>query len=247
LRLGLATLRIPEICGRVCDYYVVLEKSSRALSFLVSALLLAHLLCLGGLLGLSWSQLQGWSMALPSLGGLAGILLVLAVAALAATHLAGWLLQQWSSPDSLLWRLLAQFRQGQSCLVARSLYQYLLNLGLCVQSNFAIERSATLCARAESVIWIRGVYLEIADALKGGAVLSLAFRNSGLLALTSIGPLPPRSVNGGVNQLWSPGITDVVKLSFQQQLGHMLRYVAAMLFLISILILWVAVKLVSGL
>ena len=51
LKLGLATLRIPEICGRACDYYAAIERSSRFLSFGDVCAVLHLSLSLAGLAG----------------------------------------------------------------------------------------------------------------------------------------------------------------------------------------------------
>lgn len=228
LKLGLATLRIPEICGRACDYYAAIERSSRFLSFGVFVLFFIWSLSLAGLAGTAVFIHLGGSGLIPSGSGLLVALGVALVVAAAGRQWGGRLLTQWSSPDSRLWQLFSVLSLGKSCLVARSLHQYLLNLGLCVQSNFDIVRSARLCAKAESVPWIRQTYLDIAAQLQAGQTLSQAFVHSGLLAMTSIGPLPART-EGESSALWSPGITDVVKAAYQRQLWLLVRLLVAAL------------------
>ncbi len=234
LRLGLATLRIPEICARICDYYVVLERSTRALSYLLLVLLSVLWLGLGALLFTLWTRHLGWDDGTLRLLGPASIGVSLVGSGVGAAFLSGVLLTQWSAPDSRLWRLLGGFRMGRSCLVARSLYQYLLNLGLCVQCGFDIQRSVRLCAGAEAVPWIRQRYLAIDEALRGGGSLSAAFLGSGLLGMTRIETLPTRTASGAAQPLWSAGITDVVKSAFQQQLWPLFRIVAAALSILTL-------------
>ncbi|MBK8973974.1 MAG: hypothetical protein IPM37_22385 [Hahellaceae bacterium] len=233
LKLGLATLRIPEVCGRACDYYAALERSSRFLSFGLFVLISLWSLSFAAWVGSEVSMRLGGEGLVPLASGALSALGVFLVVASMGRRWAGCLLTQWSSPDSRLWQGLSVLRLGKSCLVARSLHQYLLNLGLCVQSNFDIVRSARLCAKAESVPWVRQAYLDIASALQSGQPFSQAFVQSGLLAVTNIGPLPART-EGESGALWSPGITDVVKAAYQRQLWLLVRLLVAALSILTL-------------
>lgn len=213
LTLGLATMRIPQMAARICDYYAAVEPSSRRLA-LLSAWGMGITLLFVGLSGLFFWP---WAMA--------AVLL-----ALLAKPLARIWLFQWSQPDTFLWSLLEKGKPGRSCLVLRSLHQYLLNLGLCVQSGQTMERSTQLCADAEPVARLRDRYKVVASDVAGGAALSKAVAGSGMLMMARLERLPVVKADASQG-LWSPGIIDAVRSSFVEQLSSRLRWVLTFLLL----------------
>lgn len=242
LKLGLATLRIPEVCARLCDYYRVIEPSSRRLVWCLLAIVVAWWLLPAIVLlvalvadGAATGGASGLNAMWP------GLALALALG-LGSLALPRRILQAWISPDSWAWRGLMRWPLGRACQVARSLHQYLLNLGLCVQCGLDIVRAARLSGKAESVGWIRERYLGVATRLEQGETFSSAFVQSGLLSLTTLEPLAPGSAAG--NGLWSPGVTDIVRQSCVRQLARLMGLLGPLLIVglllpLMALLLWV--------
>lgn len=210
LKIGLATLRIQEVAARICDCYVLLENSGRRIAtFNAIGVFLLLLLFAGVGLTAAFSEQDTGSLAWIT-GGIcvAGLFCV--------PWWSRFILGQWMQVDSSLWRLLTLFPVGRSCVTVRSLHQYLLNLGLCVQCGFDLGRTTRLSAQAEPVGWLRRRYQRIAEAVGRGEPLSRSVAASGLLAQADIREMP--APDEGRKELWNPGVIDAVRAAYQRQL-----------------------------
>ncbi len=207
IQLGLATLKIGEVFARLCDYYALIAGISKY--FL---LWFVGFWCLLGLTGAYLGANLVADKSSVSVGFAATVL----------TLAFGWfvlpgILQQWIVPNSVVWQFAVYLPRMRSLVVARSVYQYLLNLGLCVQSGMDLSRSLKVSAKSEPIDWLRQRYLGVAEDVAAGAPISKAFIGSGILSETRI----VVSTDAGGKKpgnLWEPGITDVVRQSFSQQL-----------------------------
>ncbi|WLQ11825.1 hypothetical protein O5O45_19030 [Hahella aquimaris] len=213
IQFGLATLRIAEVFARLCDYYVLIGRSSRQLSawvagsWLLACFTLAYLMYFFGFgAQASWMSL-GSGAALMVVGIGVGV------------RLAPTLLGNWVAPDSRFWNQASRLPQIRSLVVARSVYQYLLNLGLCVQAGMDLPRTLGVCAKSEPVDWLRQRYHLVAASVGKGMNLSKAFLESGVLSETRITAHPEQS-KGKPARLWDPGIIEVVRQSFDEQLRY---------------------------
>ena len=207
IQFGLATLKITEVFSRLCEYYVLIGQSSARLIWWAAGLWL--LLCFtGGYLTyvLAPAETALW-------GGGITIACLLLVGYLSSSVI----MANWVAPDSRFWRLAARLPQFRSLVVARSVYQYLLNLGLCIQGGMDLSRSLNVCAKSEPISWLRQRYQGVATDVAGGTQISKAFIASGILAETRF-TAQPRDQQGPAGKLWEPGITDVVRQSYIDQL-----------------------------
>jgi len=227
IQLGLATLKITEVFSRLCEYYVLIGRCSTRLIWWAVGLWL--LFCFtGGYLT--------YVIAPPviALWGGVGISACLVLVGYLSSSV---IMASWIAPDSSFWRLAAKFPQWRSLVVARSVYQYLLNLGLCIQGGMDLSRSLNVCAKSEPVCWLRQRYQGIASDVAGGTQISKAFIASGILAEIKF-TAQSRDQHGSVGKLWEPGITDVVRQSYIDQL-EFTSAVLPVLPLILLAVVWV--------
>ncbi|OZG71177.1 hypothetical protein BTA51_22670 [Hahella sp. CCB-MM4] len=227
IQFGLATLKIEEVFARLCEYYVMIgQPTGRLMRW--TAGLWGLLSFTGGYLGY---VLAPEDMALWSGAGVFVMLLVFGVL-VAAPAMGGWV-----APDSGFWRLASWLPQFRSLVVARSVYQYLLNLGLCIQGGMDLSRSLKICAKSEPIGWLRQRYQGVASDVANGNQISKAFIASGILAETKL-TAQPKGHQAPGGKLWEPGITDIVRQSFTDQLDFAARFLPFLL-LIPLAVVWV--------
>ena len=209
IKFGLATLKIAEVFARLCDYYVLVGKASRKLlywsvggwvllSLLVSNLAMVHFKQVAGL--------EWWGILIAIFCMLCGLGVLSSIKGL----------QMWIAPDSAFWRQAARIPFCRSLIVTRSVHQFLLNLGMCIQSGMDLDRSLKVSSKSEPIDWLRQRYLGVAKDVASGVAISKAFVSSGILTETKIVVHPKPGEKAGA--LWEPGITDVVRQSFAEQL-----------------------------
>ncbi|AZZ93974.1 hypothetical protein EUZ85_25920 [Hahella sp. KA22] len=238
IQFGLATLRIAEVFARLCDYYVLIGRSSRQLSAWLAG---SWLLCCFTLAYLLYFFAFGAQTTLTSMSVCASA----AVAGLVVgVRLAPVFLRNWVEPDSRFWNAASRFPQIRSLVVARSVYQYLLNLGLCVQAGMDLPRTLGVCAKSEPVDWLRQRYHIVAASVGKGKNLSRAFLESGVLSETRITAHPDES-KGKPARLWDPGIIEVVRQSFDEQLRYASK-VAPLLLLAPLTVVWLVMAFSVG-
>ena len=229
IRFGLATLRIAEVFARLCDYYVLVGGVSKRLIWWFIGLWSLLSVSLGyGLFGVT-------GLFMPGLGLSGSDIIATAVLLVVGWLIAPLMLKGWIAPDSPVWVAVAKLPYFRSLVVSRSVYQYLLNLGLCIQGNIDLERSLNVCAKSEPVIWLRQRYQGVAEDVAGGARISKAFVVSGILKETRI--VVTRNGDSKPGALWESGITDVVRQSFSQQLQQVAQ-ILPFLLMIPIALVW---------
>lgn len=233
IQFGLATLKITEVFARLCDYYVLLGRASAKLYWIVAASWILLLVTIG-------LFAFGHNGILDDIGArwIAGIIVVVWGLYIGG-KIAPWIVKNWIEPDSWFWLVACRIKPFRSLVVARSLYQYLLNLGLCVQSGMDLPRSLGVCAKSEPVDWLRSRYQTVVDLVKGGKNLSRAFLETGVLSETRI---TANAQTMKSSKLWEPGITEVVRASFNDQLRYASR-VLPLLLLVPLFVVWLAVLL----
>ncbi|RMF17980.1 MAG: hypothetical protein D6758_05295 [Gammaproteobacteria bacterium] len=213
LALSLALGRPREGFARICDMYVPVAGAGRALIWQMLGIYALFWLALMTVVSL---MVEDWATRMGALG------VIGAVAVLLLGPLGRGLIRRWIDPASGLWNRLQRFTLGRSVVVTRSLYQYLLNLGWCIQSGMDVRQSVSLAAETEPREDLRSRYQKIAADVKAGESLSRAFLKSGLLNEARLVAAPETRPDG---KLWEPGVTDVVRQSWEEQL----RWVATML------------------
>ena len=207
VRFGLASGRVVEVFARICDHHTILASAGRSLFFGFWILWLGVTLLLPFILLIPGGTTSGDHLA--ALGILHAVLLLLGLPVYT------WLVQSWIRPDARVWRalnFLPLFRQTQG---SRSLYHYLLNLGLCIQAGLHLRRALSLSADAETTAVLREKYKLVSADVTLGHPLSTAFQRSGVLQDTLL------MVNASQlkkSKLWEPGVTDVVKASYSELL-----------------------------
>ncbi|WP_020410060.1 type II secretion system F family protein [Hahella ganghwensis] len=227
IQFGLATLKIEEVFARLCEYYVMIgQPTGRLMRW--TAGLWGILSFTGGYLAYVLSPVSTslWY-------GVGTLVLLLIVGVLAASPAMGG----WVAPDSRFWRLAARLPQFRSLVVARSVYQYLLNLGLCIQGGMDLSRSLKVCAKSEPISWLRQRYQGVAADVANGNQISKAFIASGILAETRITAQPKEQHPKG-GKLWEPGITDIVRQSYTDQLDFAARFLPLLL-MVPLAVIWV--------
>ncbi len=226
IQFGLATLKITEVFSRLCEYYVLIGQSSARLIWWTAGLWL--LLSFTG--GYAGYLIAPESAAFGVGGGVTVLLCSLGYLASAPV------MANWIAPDSRFWRLAALLPLFRSLVVARSVYQYLLNLGLCIQGGMDLPRSLNVCAKSEPISWLRQRYQGVATDVASGTQISKAFIASGILAETKF-TAQPRDQQGPAGKLWEPGITDVVRQSYVDQL-EFTSAVLPFLLLVPLAVVW---------
>ena len=229
LALALAIGRPREGFARVCDAYVPVARSGRALIWQMLFIYGLFWLALMVVVSLSVGPLGTRLAVLAGLGVLAVVL---------APALGKRLMALWIDPESALWTRLQSFSLGRSVVVTRSLYQYLLNLGWCIQAGMDVRQSAALSAETEPRAALRARYQQAARAVAEGQSLSKAFVLTGVLQEARLVSAPTTQSGG---KLWEPGVTDVVRQSWEEQL----RWVATMLPVAVGLVVFTALLLVT--
>ena len=229
IRFGLATLKIAEVFARLCDYYILVGTATAHLARWASGLWILLSCSFGYLLALTVGG-SYFVMGPAVLGILAGLVLFGMGLLLSPA-----ILKSWIEPNSILWMKGARIPLLRSLVVVRSVYQYLMNLGLCIQGGFDLDRSLKITARSEPVRWLRQRYQGVADDVAGGTQISKAFISRGILTETRI--LAGENGAKATGALWEPGITDIVRQSFARQLTQASRLVLGM-FIVLLIIVW---------
>ena len=235
IQFGLATLKIAEVFARLCDYYVLIGKDTNRLMIYSVCLWVV----MSGVLGLFLFQLLQHIVSGPGavLLSILGFLSMLVGLWLAMPQM----LRIWIEPDSKFWLLGARLPLIRSMMVARSVYQYLLNLGLCIQGGFDFDRSLKVTAKSEAIPWLRHRYQTVAVDVAAGTQISKAFMDSGILSETRIyaGQLNSNQAIA----IWEPGIIDVVRESYALQLKRVVYWLPLTLvlpmFLLGLLMLYI--------
>jgi len=232
IQFGLATLKISEVFARLCDYYVLIGGVSRRLVFWISGVWV--------LLGLSLSCLLVSVVDMPEAETTVAVAFLAIISARLGWGLLPLLVRNWIEPNSGFWGIGAKIPILQSMVVTRSVYQYLLNLGLCIQGGLDLDRSLKVTAKSEPVAWLRQRYQGVAEDVAAGAQISEAFMMSGVLARTKILTADSQAKPAGA--IWEPGITDIVRHSFSRQLNQVVRLLPFFT-LVPLILVWLGILL----